>query len=110
MAKKITMMQSAELIKAAAGEKISIGAAFDVPVYIAIYEVGNETGWRCIERFKEKVRALEYEVEVHSDTRLFDIVANPDAVAGIDDPEHTVEVAYEVVVTSEPTPEPTPDL
>ena len=109
MAKKITMMQSAELIKAAAGEKISIGAAFDVPVYIAIYEVGNETGWRCIERFKEKVRALEYEVEVHSDTRLFDIVANPDAVAGIDDPEHTVEVAYEVVVTSDPTPEPTPE-
>ena len=102
---------STDVIRAAAGERVNIGALFNQPVYIAIYEVGEVQGWKCIERFKEKVRTLDCDVVVHDDTKLFDIVANPNDIADIEDPKHNVEVAFKVVVTGEkpqPTPEPTP--
>ena len=98
---------STDVIRAAAGERVNISALFNTPVYVTIYERGDVRGWQCIERFNEKVRTLDYNVVVHDDTTLFDIVANQEGMAGIEDSRHNVEVAFKVVVT-QPTPKPTP--
>ena len=109
MAKNFSVSLSANKIRAAAGEKVNIGALFDRLVYVAIYERGEVEGWQCIERYKEKMRTVSYDAEVHDDTTLFDIVADPDVIADIKDEFHTVEVAFDVeVVKDEPQPEPTP--
>ena len=111
MAKEMSATLSTDTIRAAAGERVNISALFNQPVYIAIYEVGEVQGWKCIERYKDKVRTLDCDVVVHNDTKLFDIVANPEDIASIEDPKHNVEVAFKVVVTGEepqPTPKPTP--
>jgi len=108
MAKEISIMLSTDKIRAAAGEKVNVGALFDQFVYASIYENGKVNGWKNIIKFQEKVRTVSYEVEIHEDTTHFVIVANPDAVARLDDAEHTVEAAFIVEVTSEPQPEPEP--
>ena len=110
MEKNISVTLSTDRIRAAAGEKVSIGALFDQPVYVAIYERGDVKGWQCIERFMEKVRTVDYEAVVHEDTTLFDIVVDPDNIAGIEDSIHTVENAFKVeVIGKDPEPDPTPD-
>ena len=108
MGKEICVSLSTDKIRAAAGEKTNISALFNQPVYASVYEVGTKKGWQCIKKFSEKIRVIDMEVEVHEDTKLFDIIADPNMVAGLDDPEHSIEFACEVLVSSEPTPGPTP--
>ena len=51
MAKEMSATLSTDVIRAAAGERVNIGALFNQPVYIAIYEVGEVQGWKCTGNF-----------------------------------------------------------
>lgn len=109
MGKEISIVLSTDEIRAAAGEKVSIGAVFTSSVFASIYERGDVRGWKNVMKTQEKVRTLSYDVVVHDDTTDFQVVVNPDAEACLDDKDHTVEADFKVYVTSEPAPEPTPE-